>query len=288
MDVEKVLRAAQRRSGTITWAELRREASRRSVESAVRQGLLVRVARGRYTLRSTPAALSQAHALAGVASHESAAQLWMLETLHPVTQAHVTVGPAREVVAPRGVRLHWAALEEHERSGRVTAPLRTVLDCARSMPFAEGLAIADSALRNRAVEPADLVKGAARLRGWGCATARRVAAAADGRAANPFESGLRAAVLELGLDGFSPQTPFRTPRLSGRVDVGDPRRRIALEADSFAFHGARDALDRDCRRYDELVRSGWIVLRFSWEQVMYDAAWVAATIEETLRVHGRW
>lgn len=76
----------------------------------------------------------------------------------------------------------------------------------------------------------------------------------------------------------------------GRVDLGDTRRRIALEADSFAWHGSRSALDQDCRRYDELVRVGWLVLRFSWEQVMFDPGWVADCVEDVVlrrdREHG--
>lgn len=62
---------------------------------------------------------------------------------------------------------------------------------------------------------------------------------------------------------------------------------IALEADSFEFHGSRQAMDRDCRRYDELVRTGWLVLRFSWEQVMSDQEWVADTVEETVALRSR-
>jgi very-short-patch-repair endonuclease len=65
-----------------------------------------------------------------------------------------------------------------------------------------------------------------------------------------------------------------------RVDLGDGRRRIALEADSFAHHGHRSALRSDCRRYDELVRAGWAVLRFSWEDVMFHEAWVAAVVAD--------
>ena len=45
-----------------------------------------------------------------------------------------------------------------------------------------------------------------------------------------------------------------------------------LEADSFEFHGERAALSRDCERYDELVARDWLVLRFTWEQVMHRPA----------------
>jgi hypothetical protein len=35
----------------------------------------------------------------------------------------------------------------------------------------------------------------------------------------------------------------------------------------------------DCRRYDELVIAGWLVLRFAWEHVMFEPEWVRHTIQ---------
>ena len=61
-----------------------------------------------------------------------------------------------------------------------------------------------------------------------------------------------------GSPGFVPQQPVRLA--SGRSSTstcGDPERRIALEADSFATTVV-GALRDDCRRYDELVRVGWL------------------------------
>jgi very-short-patch-repair endonuclease len=70
------------------------------------------------------------------------------------------------------------------------------------------------------------------------------------------------------------------------VDLGDPRRRIALEADSFTHPRTRAALRDDFRRYDELVRSGWTVLRFAWEHVVLDPGWVGAVIRDTCERRG--
>ena len=69
-----------------------------------------------------------------------------------------------------------------------------------------------------------------------------------------------------------------------RPDLVDARLKIALEADSFEHHGSRKALVLDCVRYDNLVADGWTVLRFAWEQVMYEPAWVRSTL---LAVTGR-
>ena len=35
---------------------------------------------------------------------------------------------------------------------------------------------------------------------------------------------------------------------------------------------------RDARRYDELVSGGFLVLRFTWEQILSDPAWVLAMV----------
>ncbi len=117
------------------------------------------------------------------------------------------------------------------------------------------------------------------LRGPGAARARRTAALADGRAANPFESALRAICLDVvGLD-VEPQVTIRDPHLLGRPDLTDVRLKVVLEADSFEWHGDRAALHRDANRYNALVAAGWLVLRFSWEEVMFHPERVRAVLE---------
>jgi len=54
------------------------------------------------------------------------------------------------------------------------------------------------------------------------------------------------------------------------------------EADSFEHHGHRSALVADCRRYNELVVRGWLVLRFAWEHVMFDPDWVESTLRASI------
>jgi very-short-patch-repair endonuclease len=179
------------------------------------------------------------------------------------------------------VEVHWHTLQPADVRNGVTAPLRTVLDCAATLPFAEALAIADGALRLALVTPEALLAAARRWRGRGARDIRRVAMLADARAAGPFESGLRSIALDAGCTGFEPQVTITVPG-GARVDLADVERRIVLEADSFEWHGNRQALHRDCRRYDELVRAGWTVLRFAWEDVMFDAAWVQEVIKDVV------
>lgn len=161
--------------------------------------------------------------------------------------------------------------------GIVTDPYRTVIDCAKDLPFAEALAIADSALRH-GLERDRLVERAARLSTTGRQRAMRVVDAADARAANPLESVLRAIALDVpGLD-VEPQVTIADRGFRGRPDLVDRRRRLVLEADSFAFHGTRQALRRDCERYNALVIRGWTVIRFAWEHVMYQPDYVRSVL----------
>ena len=186
-----------------------------------------------------------------------------------------------------GVDLHWADLPgEDIREGVVTSRERTLIDCLRALPFDEALAVADSALRADDVTPQQLGTLARSARGPGSARIRRVARWADGRAANPFESVLRALAIEVGL-AVQPQVLVSVRGGEVRPDLIDEDRRLVLEADSFEWHGKRSALRRDCRRYNAIVAAGWTLLRFSWEDVMHDPDYVRSVLRVFVRPPGR-
>lgn len=137
------------------------------------------------------------------------------------------------------------SISARERELLVTDPIRTVIDCARTLPFPEALAIADSALRHGAMDHADLLAAAAAVSGPGARRARSVAAHASALAANCFESLVRAIALEVPGLSVRPQVSIALPTGEVWVDLADERLRIAIEADSFAFHGTRSALVKD-------------------------------------------
>ena len=181
---------------------------------------------------------------------------------------HVTLRPG-QVRRRTGQNcvLHWA---EAPSLDDVTIPTRTVLDCIRTLPLSEALAVADSALRESIVDPDDLFSAAAELRGPYRRRIQQVVALADRRAESVLESALRAILIEAGIEGFEPQVEVRDDEFSARLDLGHRKLKIGLEADGFEHHGNRRALVRDCRRHVSLSIRGWVVLRFSWEDVMYD------------------
>jgi very-short-patch-repair endonuclease len=143
--------------------------------------------------------------------------------------------------------------------------------------------VADGALRDGRVSRRRLLQAADELRGPRRAHRLTVLRAADGRAENPFESAARAVLLEGGITGFEPQVLVRAPGFEARVDLAHRRKRVVIEADGFEYHAAtQPAFNRDIRRYTELVRHDWRVLRFTWHQVMARPQWVVEMVGATL------
>ena len=144
--------------------------------------------------------------------------------------------------------------------------------------------MADSALRHGNVTREQLHRLAAQVSTTGRRQCLRVAEQASGRAANPFESVLRAVSLDVrGLD-LQPQVLIDEQGWSGRPDLVDVNQRLVVEADSFEFHGKRKAMKRDCERYNSLVLRRWVVLRFSWEHVMFQPAYVRECLDLVARL----
>ena len=166
----------------------------------------------------------------------------------------------------------------------MTTRVQTVVDCARSLPFDEALTVADSALREGVVRRQDLLASAAASPRTGRQRALRVVRSADPRADNPFESCLRA--IALAVPGLQVQPQLVVPGI-GRADLGDRRLRLLLEADSYEFHSDRAAFRHDIRRYTAMVRAGWLVVRFCWEDVMQRPDEVHAVLADMVTLSGR-
>src|SRR3954451_21039903 len=72
-----------------------------------------------------------------------------------------------------------------------------------------------------------------------------------------------------------------------QVDLGDRCLRIVIEAEVSRTHGTRAALKRDCRRYTGLAARGWVVLRFTWDEVMFGPDYVLAALRDTVAARRR-
>lgn len=247
--------------------------TRRRLRTAVRTGTISRVSRGRFVFSTVTRARTRAAELTAVVCLRSAASAygWQLKTTP--ARPELAVRPNRKVTGDRwaDVRVCWLNLADDEVRDGVTTPLRTVIDCARQLPFDEALAIADSALRSGLVTREEL--DAMRVVGAGAGAVRRVLDHADARSANAFESVLRALCIEAGLE-VEPQLPIQHPQGVIHPDLVCVGRRMVFEAESWTFHTTRTAFKRDCARYNLLLLQGWLVFRFTWEHVMLDQSYV--------------
>jgi very-short-patch-repair endonuclease len=266
--------ALTRLGGVATSAELRRLTSRRRLRTALTNGRVVRVSKGVYALPGCAEARLAAARVGGVVSHLSAAQHYRWPLKLPPTRPTITVPRRRSGLDTAGLELHWAGLSPDQVHHGVTTKVQTVIDCARSYPFDVALAVADSALRD-GVRREDLTAAALASPRTGRSKALRVVRAADGRAANPFESVLRAIADDVPGLCVVPQQPVGDV---GYVDLLDQRLRLVIEADSFQWHSTRRAWARDVRRYTCFVRLGYTVVRFTWGEVMFQPEYVRAVL----------
>lgn len=252
--------------GVATTTQLLEFCTARELRMAVKQGRIVKLGKGRYSLKQAADAKKEGMRLHGTISHLSAALAHGWEVVGQPDKPWISVPRNRNVSAADRKRLHIVYANV---TGAVTDPLTTVIDCARRLPFHEALTVADSALRRGEVDQDRLIERAAEVRGKGAAQCRRVAAQASPLAANPLESVLRAIALDVsGLD-VRAQVEIQLPDFAVHPDLVDENLRIAIEAEGSFFHGTlKESFLRDVRRYTLLVVDRWLVVRFTYDDVM--------------------
>jgi hypothetical protein len=253
---------------------------------ARRRGELWRLRRGRYTTVPPPEDRMARHAAVvrsavpalapeAVVSHLSAAALHGLPSWGgSLCRVHVSRDRAGGGRIDPLLHVHPARLaadEVEEREGcRVTTVARTVVDCARTLPFEQGVVIADAALSARRVTPAGLAEALHRRpRRRGNALAARVLAFADGRAESVGESRSRVAIWRAGLP--APELQWVVGGI-GRVDFAWPARRTVGEFDGLVKYGRllrpgqdpADVLVAEKLREDALRAEGLGVARWTW------------------------
>ena len=284
MDVVDVL---ARSGGLATRASLIQATSRADVDRALRAGAVVRVGHGRYASIGVGEAAATAHAVTGVLSLTSAVIHHGWEVKAVPQKPHVVFPRKRRIpLAYRDrVVIHRADLADDDVQDGATSRELTLTQCLRLLPYDEALVIADSALRHG--EHATLRRAVALVRGRGQAQAQRVGAGARGEAANAFESVTRAICHSVPGLHAEPQVVISSPYCWARPDLVDRERRIVIECESYEWHGDRAGFRKDVRRYTLLVADGWVVLRFTWEDVMFRHEWVREVLCRAVGVDTR-
>ena len=225
-----------------------------------------------------------------VGSHRSAGQVYGLgmvgRDLEQVTEITRAPGDRGGHTARLGVLVHIANLPpDHVVSYRgvpLTSVPRTVIDLARTLPFAEGVAIADSALNARLTSKAELAAVIADCPRWpGLQRARQVTAFSDARSESVLESLSRAAFRQAGLPPPDLQVWVGNDgEIIGRADfLWRPYRTIGEADGAFKYQTparARAQLERDAR----LRAAGYEVVHFTWAQITR----VPAQVVDSIRV----
>jgi hypothetical protein len=260
----------------------------------VRAGELERLRRGAYVAGTLPADVADVHRLliratlavlrrSAVVSHQSAAVLHGLPLWDtPLDRVHVTREPNAWHHVSRVLHVHVAGLRDDEVTLvdgiRVTSPIRTALDLARSLPHEAAVVTLDAALYGGLLSHADLRLRLMDIVGTpGSRAAARAIAFADERSESVGESRSRVILHRWGLPASGLQ--FEVLRSDGssigRTDFVWEEQRLVGEFDGRIKYGRLlrpgqtpgDAVFEEKRREDEIRDEGWGVLRWVWGEL---------------------
>ncbi len=241
--------------------------SKYDIDVAVRRGAVQRVRRSWLIGESASAGQRAAASVSGRLTCLSAAAergLW--------TPSHAAVHVAVAATASRldstGVRLHYANGPVPVSRTAVVDPLFNVLfHIARCAPRMDALAVWESALSRNAVDSATLMRVA-----WRSAAAAEMAQAATALSDSGIETVFRELMASVGL----------TVRQQVWIDghpldalIGD---RLGIQLDGFAHHSSARDRRRDIRDDARLVLRGYTVLRFDYQQILFDPQYVIETV----------
>jgi hypothetical protein len=223
-----------------------------------------------------------AHGEDAVLSHRSAAALWGIARPGKAT---IDVTSPRGRCGRRGIAFHECRLDAGDRAVVSSIPVTTV---ARTLfDLAE---VVDSAALARAWEEADRlrllrIQAVAEVieRGWGRHALKPIRPlAAERRRAesrrSPLEDRFAAFCDKHGL----PPRETNVLLLGHEVDVYWPSAKLAVELDSFGFHGHRAAFERDRARDLEFLAEGINVVRITHRRLDEEADIVAAKLRTLL------
>jgi len=266
----------RRRDGIAHSSDLRASGfADRAVAEAVRRGELRRVRRSWLATEECDPRHVAAASVGGRVTCLSAAALRGLWTPEHA-EVHVAVAGNASRFAAVGVLVHWAAGPAPTSRAMVEDPLLNVLfHVARCASRADALAVWESALRLRLTD-VEVLRAVA----WRSVRARDLAAVAS----DLSDSGVETRFLDL-MRGIGVAVRQQVWIDGHPVDalIGE---RLVVQLDGFAHHQGRDRR-RDLRADARLAVRGFTVLRFDYQQVLFDPEHVLDTVRVAMaqRLH---
>ncbi|WP_164737327.1 endonuclease domain-containing protein [Georgenia sp. SYP-B2076] len=240
---------------------------RRELASALAEGMVLDLGAGWLATADTQAALVKARRFNATVTCVSAAGFYGLQVLREPAHVHLAV-PRSRGCRPRpsrpttGVYLHRESAWTRPVDPRVPlAPIAEVLTrVLRCQPEEHAIVVVDSALNKNMIRKEELVRA---LVGPGSAHARVALDRCDRRSRSAIETRAR---LILRADGLDVRAGVVIAGV-GEVDLL-VEGRVVLECDGYAFHSSRRQFGEDRRRDRALVAAGYLVLRFTAEEIM--------------------
>jgi very-short-patch-repair endonuclease len=270
------------------------------ISRRARTNSLIRVYPGIYRMPGAPAtwqqALWAAKKWAGddcVFSHRSGL---LLLGLAGATDRVVEMTVTRRIRSPsRRLLLHYTRRDPFvgaiEINGLpVTSAGRAVLDSAAVARKWQVEAALDDALRRKLFTVDDMWRILARSGGRGRKGSALLRALLEERSDGRARSH---SLLEIKLDGVLRNSAvpayfrqFEVMTKSGvpaDVDFAWPEAKLAVEVDGYRWHAGRRQWQSDLDRQNALAEVGWLVLRFTWYDVVSRPEYVVRTILEAYR-----
>jgi len=225
-----------------------------------------------------------------VLSHLSAARRLGLDVPRQTT-VQITIPASRRIPRLRGVEVCSSRdLIESQTTKRgpfrLTHLARTMVDLASVLDTRWLRAALDSALRQRNTNLAWIHRDLDNLgRGRRGTALLRTLLIEHQREDEIPDSVLESMGIELAqATGHKPELHWKViegARLIAEVDFAWPEARLCIELDGWMQHGTRAAFVRDRARDRALLRLGWMVLRFTWQDVVSDRESVIAELVST-------
>ncbi len=227
---------------------------------------------------ATAAALLACHRSDPVASHRCAAVLLDLPLLDRPCLPELTLAERSATTSVKGCVIHRERVQPGERvvtqGIRTTNAARTVVDLARTLPFAEAVVVADAALGAVLTTSERLAAAGAAVRGRpSYARIQRVLDFATDRSASPGESLARTMFAEHGL----PAPLLAQPIVVGGLVIAEveflwKELRTIGEFDGRVKYlpgndRGDDVLWKEKLREERLREAGFEVVRMTWAQV---------------------
>lgn len=143
----------------------------------------------------------------------------------------------------------------------------------------------DALLHSRVVKLQPLSAYLAAHRGWpGVPLLREVLTVAEPLSESPMETRLRLLLVDAGAPNPTAQHDVTDGRgrFIGRVDLAYPQWRIAIEYEG-DHHRERSHFRRDIARLNALRDNGWLVLRFTADDVLRHPARIVRQVASAMR-----